>query len=297
MSWRVIQADVLDGLAQLEDGSIQTCVTSPPYYGLRDYGAEGQIGLEATPDEYVSRLVGVFREVRRVLRRDGTLWLNLGDSFGAGKQLRGMPWRVAFALQADGWILRSEVIWAKPNPMPESITDRPTKAHEHLFLLSKSLSYYYDADAVREENAPAYAAEVDAETNCRRSDAKVPVDLQTGHGWRTKAAFTKAGKNPRAYNGAGRNKRSVWTVATQPFAQAHFATFPLKLIEPCVFACSRLGDTVLDPFSGAGTTGVVACRHDRDYVGIELNPEYAEMSRQRIREDGPLLNVPSEVAA
>lgn len=313
---QVICASVLDGLADIESESVQTCITSPPYWGLRDYGTEGQLGLELTPEEYTQNMVEVFREVRRVLRDDGTLWLNLGDSYagaraaGGGtmagfndryfgrktsgdkqrevdgsklarpkvaglkdKDLVGIPWRVAFALQADGWYLRSDIIWHKPNPMPESVTDRPTKAHEYLFLLTKSPRYYYDADAIRETGT-------------------VPAGTKGAKGSADRAA--QAGVNGRppeykVYDGQ-RNKRTVWTVTTKPFSGAHFAVFPPDLIEPCVLAGSAQGDTVLDPFTGSGTTGIVALRHGRDFVGTEVNPEYAEMARERISADAPLLN-------
>ena len=348
----VIHGDCIERMAGLDAESVHCCVTSPPYFGLRDYGTaewEGgdsacdhqyqkggrnpetsskqlsnagttfsqyeaackkcgavridrQIGLEQTPDEYVSKLVGVFRGVRRVLRDDGTVWLNLGDSYaGSGKgrnadgthqeeggkqgtsrgtiegtlfktptlnlkpkDLIGIPWRVAFALQADGWYLRQDIIWHKPNPMPESVTDRCTKAHEYIFLLSKSARYYYDHDAVKEQAV-------------------------TGRDNRQTKTFGKSGNADRNDSGRAqmdcdgtRNRRSVWTVATAPFKGAHFAVFPPKLIEPCILAGCPVGGTVLDPFAGSGTTGVVAKRLGRDFVGIELNPEYAEMARGRI---------------
>lgn len=285
-------------LSRLESGSVQTCITSPPYWGLRDYDQDEQIGLELSPDDYVAELVSVFSEVKRVLADDGTLWLNLGDSYNGAsnnrtgqngyndgrtnrekrfsvggvkglkpKDLVGIPWRVAFALQSDGWYLRSDIIWHKPNPMPESVTDRPTKSHEYIFLLSKQPKYFYDHEAIKE---PAIWAN----------------DSRNGGG-----RFTYDGK--RAENDGfvqqsfvtvndTRNKRDVWTVATKPFSGAHFAVYPPELIIPCVLAGSREGDTVLDPFSGSGTTGEVTLKHERNYVGIELNPEYAEISRQRI---------------
>ena len=469
--FRIIVGDCLSALARLPEQSVQTCVTSPPYWGLRDYGSEGQLGLEPTPEEYVANMVEVFRGVRRVLRDDGTLWLNLGDSYysptatqgrnedksvgtiaglpqvtnmGAStyrrdvpglkpKDLVGIPWMVAFALRQPyytgtikderdriwlaamidaegciyihkrkagasngqgyerkndsygagmevsntsraivervqaltgrgsiseqapsdgrrkqtlyrwnlrtnecrdvlrevypylvakqhqarvaigcpssgeraeaahealkglhgggltdvdfpepagmtepGWYLRSDCIWSKPNPMPESVTDRPTKAHEYLFLLSKSQRYFYDADAIRE----GWADE-------RNGNAGARGNYAEGAG-RAGGGDRSLGLAPMV---SGRNKRSVWTVTTQPFPGAHFATFPPKLIEPCILAGSSTGDTVLDPFNGAGTTGVVALRHDRDYTGIELNPEYAQMARERIYDDAPLLNL------
>jgi site-specific DNA-methyltransferase (adenine-specific) len=296
----------------LPDQSVHTCVTSPPYFGLRDYGMEGQIGLEATPDAFVARLVDVFREVRRVLRDDGTLWLNLGDSYAGGgtigrndttpealarraerygtgtgagsavgasgtrkpvadlkpKDLIGIPWRVAFALQADGWYLRQDIIWAKPNPMPESVRDRCTKAHEYLFLLSKSDRYFFDAEAIKE---PARYV-VDA-------DRKPSGDYSEGSG-RNDAGGHRSG----GFVGSEtRNRRSVWTVTTKPYAGAHFATFPPDLIEPCILAGCPAGGTVLDPFGGSGTTAGVAVKHGRKATLCELNPEYAALVPDRVR--------------
>jgi len=466
-TWGILEGDCREVLATLPAQSVHTVVTSPPYFGLRDYGTgqwEGgdescdhlapaahgydpkatstlgpkrdgisaensahsdavkrqqyggecakcgamridrQIGLEPTPEEFVDALVEAFREVRRVLRNDGTVWLNLGDSYASGgrdwydgsdrvngrgrghrsrpptpagckaKDLLGIPWMAAFALRADGWYLRSDVIWSKPNPMPESVTDRPTKAHEYLFLLSKSPQYYYDAGAIRERDA-GYASG-NGFVGRQGGDRQTVID-------------GGAGSEERFTPGAGRNKRSVWTVATQPYAGAHFATFPPKLIEPCILAgaperacgvcgapwlrvvgkdcecgamvpanakecpecghrntawaegrvtdpalvvdgsgrtpgraaprkagsmghattssrgftssCDHDDDTatgvVLDLFAGTGTTGLVALRHGRSFVGIELSPEYAEMARERIRDDQPLFNSQSEVAA
>ena len=386
MSFRILQGDVLARLCELPDESVHCVVTSPPYWGLRDYGVEGQIGQEPTPEEYVLKLVEVFRETRRVLRRDGTFWVNMGDSYCstapgtmgdplnqrgilAGvsnhraeasrrfrfktphglkpKDLVGMPWRLATALQADGWWLRSDVIWAKPNPMPESVTDRPTKSHEYLFLLTRSSSYYYDAEAISE------IAVGDTPGNLTHK-GKTAYENGDVH-MRTKAGLAKVSAISR------RNKRSVWTIAVEAFSDAHFATFPTKLVEPCILAgtsehgcCAscgapwkriterthtfqsgsgraghapsgkfagsvqaesgdydiRLGPvittatigwdpsclcnagvspcTVLDPFNGAGTAGLVALRLGRSYIGIELNPEYVAMSKRRIDEDAPL---------
>jgi len=289
------------------DQSVQMCVTSPPYFGLRDYGHAGQIGLEQTPDAYVAKLVDVFREVKRVLRDDGTLWLNLGDSYArAGgwsnnngldgvatrqesdramsniaadgsasqklaqgmksKDLIGIPWRVAFALQADGWYLRQDIIWHKPNPMPESVRDRCTKAHEYIFLLSKSERYYFDAEAIAE---PAQNWGTRDRSNFR-GGTDDPLLKQHG------LAGKKHEEEPT------RNKRSVWTVATKPFKGAHFATFPPDLIDPCILAGSKPGDVVLDPFMGSGTTAQVAIMHGRQYIGCELNPEYKELQDERI---------------
>lgn len=315
MTIRILTGDCRDVLRTLADGSVQCCVTSPPYYGLRDYGVSGQIGLERSMHDFISELVAVFREVRRVLRDDGTLWLNLGDSYAGGntggkwregsaradgevrgdgaasrrnrngtgavdgvkqKDLIGIPWRVAFALQADGWYLRQDIIWSKPNPMPESVRDRCTKAHEYVFLLSKSARYYYDAKAIAE-----------AGEWCGK---------QLGIVRGTKVRAEAMGRAPSGNERPGadatapdlRNKRSVWEVATQPFGEAHFATFPPALIEPCILAGCPVGGTVLDPFFGAGTTGLVADRLQRNAIGIELNPQYAEMARRRIHGDAPL---------
>lgn len=297
--------DCIETMRRLPAGSVQTCVTSPPYFGLRDYGHDGQIGLEPTPDEFVAALVEVFREVRRVLRDDGTLWLNLGDSYARtggtdrrvsdtakvgstrntlaqmsdrtskapvglkDKDLIGIPWRVAFALQADGWYLRQDIIWHKPNPMPESVTDRCTKAHEYIFLLSKSPRYYFDHEAIKEPVAASTVARLAQPTLA----AQAGSDRVPG----------KTNGNMKAVgDGESRNKRSVWTVTTKPFKGAHFATFPPELIEPCILAGCPEGGTVLDPFGGAGTTGLVATQAGRDAVLCEINPEYVEMARARI---------------
>lgn len=265
----ILVGDAVERLQTIGGGVAQTCVTSPPYFGLRDYGHDGQIGLEASLDDYVGALVAVFAEVRKVLTADGTLWVNLGDSYGKNKQLLGIPWRVAFALQSAGWYLRSEVIWHKPNPMPESVTDRPTKSHETIFLLAKNEQYFYDADAIKE---PALS----------KNDRRNGAGRHTYNGKRA----DKDGKLQQSFVTVTdtRNKRSVWTVPTKAYKGAHFATYPAGLVEPCVLAGSQIGDTVLDPFSGSGTTGEVALLHNRDYVGIELNPEYAEISVKRIRD-------------
>jgi DNA modification methylase len=315
MSVRILVGDCRSLLRAMPEASAHCCVTSPPYFGLRDYGVAGQIGLEPTPDAFVAEMVAVFREVRRVLRDDGTLWLNLGDSYagtgktgggaqgartgadgaGAGspngkgtwwsprgtglkvKDLIGIPWRVAFALQADGWWLRSSIIWHKPNPMPESVRDRPTSAHENIFLLAKSERYWFDADAVKETDSG------------RPSGNGFVRDHRLSYGER--------GQEEQWEPGAGRNIRNVWTVATQPFADAHFATFPPALIEPCIKAGCPTGGTVLDPFGGAGTTGLVADRLQRNAILCELNPEYAAMAERRIRgEAGMFAGVNLEAA-
>ena len=306
-SYQVIVGDCIEGIRTLPDQSVHTCVTSPPYFGLRDYGMAGQIGLEDTPDAFVARLVDVFREVRRVLRDDGTLWLNLGDSYAGyhgnknalmptsatngwtngtnensrgdkrpqdiglkQKDLLGIPWRVAFALQADGWYLRQDIIWHKPNPMPESVTDRCTKAHEYVFLLSKSARYFFDAEAIKER--AIHSGRVVKATG---ADSK---NANAGFGSDTKGGFTTTD----TLVGDNRNRRSVWTVATKPYAGAHFATFPPDLIEPCILAGSPVGGTVLDPFGGSGTTAGVAMRNGRNAILCELNPEYAALMPERI---------------
>src|SRR5581483_9661453 len=397
---RILVGDVLKCLAQLEDESVQCVVTSPPYWGLRDYGTNGQIGLESTPDEYISKMVAVFREVKRVLRKDGTCWVNMGDSYSSfrdskavpdslrgddtgtfvpiannrngkllasvglkHKDLVGIPWMLAFALRADGWYLRQDIIWAKPNPMPESVTDRCTKSHEYIFLLTKSERYFYDAEAIKE---PQNETTLDRFANGTPRIHGDKERLAEAGEVRANSTFTRSlGILPN-----GRNKRSVWNVATQPFPEAHFATFPEKLIEPCILAgtsekgcCSKCGapwerivepseryakalgrgfhdhsadlaegmkqcrgenrqnyardvcgvhnaqyvtigwqptckcgtadikpGTVLDPFSGSGTTGLVALRYHRNFIGIELNPEYAAMGQRRIVNDAPMFN-------
>ena len=288
----IIHGDCLEMMADMPDNSVNCCVTSPPYFGLRDYGHDGQFGLEPTPDVYVAKMVAVFREVRRVLRDDGTCWLNLGDSYASrqhggkhgykdgqknrterrrccvpdglkAKDLIGIPWRVAFALQADGWYLRQDIIWHKPNPMPESVTDRCTKSHEYVFLLTKSARYWYDAEAIKEDAV----------------DPGVRISTAYGNAGTGKPSTTEY---TRGVVGS-RNKRSVWTVGTRPYRGAHFATFPPKLIEPCILAgCPRDG-VVFDPFAGSGTTLMVALQHGRNPIGIELNAEYIEIARARIQ--------------
>lgn len=332
MTVSILQGDCRNVLATLPAASVHCCVTSPPYFGLRDYGVAGQIGLEPTPDAFVAEMVAVFREVRRVLRDDGTLWLNLGDSYAGGggfsagapstatsksgkygalgglkaggikagngikaKDLIGIPWRVAFALQADGWWLRSDIIWHKPNPMPESVTDRPTSAHEHIFLFAKSQQYYFDAEAVKERAARpdwAYESPTSPGNADRKEDGgctQRKTDKQRGHS-RRHAGFNDRwdAMSHKEQMSLGRNIRNVWTVATRPFSEAHFATFPHDLIEPCIKAGCPAGGMVLDPFGGAGTTGLVADRLGRDCTLIELNPEYADMARRRILGDAPL---------
>lgn len=279
MEARILVGDVRTRLAALEDGSVRCVVTSPPYWGLRDYGRDGQIGLEQTSDAYVAEMVTVFRGVRRVLADNGTLWLNLGDSYGSGKQLIGIPWRVAFALQADGWCLRQDIIWAKPNPMPESVTDRCTKAHEYVFLLTKSPSYYYDNKANAE---PA----IHAGHTVKASSADTAKNAAKGKYGATAIGFTQHD----TVVGETRNRRSVWIVNTKPFRGAHFAVMPEALVEPCVLAGSAIGDLVLDPFAGSGTVGVVAMRHGRNFVGVELNADYAKIAHDRIYDAAPMMN-------
>lgn len=263
----VFQGDAEVLLKQFPSNFFRCCITSPPYWGLRDYGTEGQIGAEEEPSDYICHLVAVFEQVYRVLTEDGTLWLNIGDSYTSGnrgyrapdkknpvramsyraktpdglkpKDLIGIPWRLAFALQKAGWYLRSDIIWEKPNCMPESVKDRPTRAHEYVFLFSKSLKYYYDYESVREPS--------------------------------------------------GRNRRTIWSIPTDPFPGAHFATFPQKLVEPCILAGSQPDDWVLDPFFGSGTVGVVCEQQHRNYVGIELNPEYVNIAVERVRRTERLL--------
>jgi len=337
MSAKILEGNVLETLKDLPACSVQCVVTSPPYYGLRDYGVDGQIGLEPTPEAYVEKLVKVFREVRRVLKDDGTLWLNLGDSYaGSGrgpegglskgenfrelegkhkpyvsdvikpKDLIGIPWMVAFALRADGWYLRSDIIWAKPNPMPESVRDRPTKSHEYIFLLTKSQDYFYDYEAVLEP------ANYDGRKDTVMKGSKKYKDgsyLANGNAnslsvkgrerWRFKN-LQEDGQQPNTIHerrAAGlkdevyavRNKRDVWTVNTKSYSGAHFATFPTELIEPCILAGTKEGDTVLDPFNGSGTTGEVSIKHHRLYIGCELNPKYVKLTHRRLSQVQPVL--------
>lgn len=263
-TYEILIGDCLNTLKTLPAKSINTCITSPPYFGLRDYGRDGQLGMETTPDEFVEALVRVFRDVRRVLRDDGTVWLNLGDSYGKRGQLHGIPWRVALALQDDGWTLRQDIIWHKPNPMPESVKTRCTKAHEYVFLLSKGSRYYYDNEAAKEPSVDPTRVRSDAIGHTQRKLAGRPVDRQ-------------------ASQSAKRNRRSVWTVTTRPYKGAHFATFPPDLIAPCILAGCPEGGTVLDPFGGSGTTAGVAVAHDRQAILCELNPEYAELVPERVK--------------
>lgn len=321
--------DALDIARTLPSESVNCIVTSPPYFGLRDYGHDEQMGSEETVHGYVAGMVALFRELRRVLAADGTLWLNIGDSYGGGaaigrndagrnftggggnrqgsgnpgaqgrrtpvgqaKNLLGVPWRVAFGLQDDGWILRSDIIWAKPNPMPESVTDRPTKSHEYLFLLAKSPKYYFDSDAIAEDA-------VKGDAGSRYDTGKIATHQLDRAQKGPRFGGTKYGddtsqqsrpKSGNVYESNGkRNRRSVWTVASQPFGGAHFAVYPPELIRPCILAGSRPGDTVLDPFSGSGTTGMVATEEGRKYIGIDLNSDYLDLSL-KTRFAQPVLN-------
>ena len=364
----ILQGDALALLKTLPDEHVQCVVTSPPYWGLRDYGVAGQIGLEPTPAEYLARMVAVFEEVRRVLRSDGTAWVNMGDCYAAHigstgaqgktgqranrrhtqktllnratnlqrtntasdfpvalaarvpqqglkpKDLVGMPWRLAFALQAAGWYLRSDIIWHKPNPMPESVTDRPTKSHEYLFLLSKSERYYYDAEAIQEKCSEStharLAQDVQNKIGSTRAHAggksngnmkavgRKPCPNPTPVPMYSYDKTTKPRvKNNPSFDAAmaimpdSRNKRTVWTIPTQAFPEAHFATFPEALVEPCIQAGCPAGGLVLDPFSGAGTTGLVAVKLGRRYLGLELNPAYVAMAERRIKNEVGLLLV------
>jgi DNA modification methylase len=327
VSIRILTGDCLEVLRSLPGASVNCVVTSPPYYGLRDYGCEGQIGLEETPEAYVAKMVEVFREVRRVLADDGTLWLNIGDSYAGGKtgradtgaddlsrraakygtgtgaatgprdfaqrpvpnglkpkDLIGIPWMLAFALRADGWYLRQDIIWHKPNPMPESVRDRCTKSHEYVFLLAKSSRYFYDADAIREPIS---------ETTLDRwggiPERVGPNGLDTVEHSKPNGTARTLGANPD-----GRNKRSVWSITTQPFSEAHFATMAPELAETCIKAGCPKGGTVLDPFGGAGTTALCADRLCRNALLIELNPAYVEIAKKRLTNDAGLF---AEVAA
>ena len=356
---KVIIGNVINAINNIETASVQTVITSPPYWGLRDYGTatwiggdescthrrdskksdktitghknftemlgvgdaiyksnclrcgavreDNQIGLEETPEQYVENMVSVFREIKRVLKDDGTVWLNIGDSYsGSGKgpagnlgkahdernmehkhsaivpnglkakDLVGIPWRLAFALQADGWYLRQDIIWHKPNPMPESVTDRCTKSHEYVFLLSKSRTYYFDHESIKEPSVSNIG-----DSKIRFGGNKYGDSTDPKHQTKSGSVWVASEK---------RNKRDVWSIATKPFKGAHFAIMPESLVEPCVLAGSAVGDTVFDPFTGSGTVGIVALRHNRNFVGTELNPEYAEMAVDRIYNDAPLLN-------
>jgi DNA modification methylase len=308
---KIYQGDCIEVLKTFPDNSIHCCVTSPPYYGLRDYGQDGQIGLEETPEAFVQKLVEVFREVKRVLKDDGTLWLNLGDSYWGGgwkgsqtdlsgtkqgtnagtlcgkdlkkdpkhpiiksKDLVGIPWMVAFALRADGWYLRQDIIWHKPNPMPESVTDRCTKSHEYIFLLSKSQRYFYDADAIKDRMVPS---------SIKRNQSGWNGNEDRGYVSGKQNHISKYMGSNAAKEAEFANKRSVWTITTKPFSDAHFATYPEDLIVPCIKAGCPKGGIVLDPFGGAATTALVAHKLRRDWVMIELNQDYINIAEKRLR--------------
>ena len=344
---KIICGDALEELKKLSDESIDMVITSPPYWGLRNYNVEGQLGLEKTPEEYVAKIVGVFREIKRVLKKEGTCWLNLGDSYAMSsmrgknsdfsktkrgkhyetsgiintnkgvphdlkaKDLVGIPWRVAFALQVDGWYLRQDIIWHKPNPMPESVTDRCTKSHEYIFLLAKNPKYYFNNDAIKEkaitkEERPNGVVrdreyDYDSKQKAMGRHKNLKEKGQTNHTMHIKRTseyqikmqeiFGKNRGNPGMgidgstlgiKNDGLRNKRSVWTINTKPFSEAHFATFPEKLIEPMVLAGCPPKGLILDPFMGAGTTGLVAKKLGKNYLGIELNPEYIKIANGRL---------------
>lgn len=349
---KILFGDCLEVINNIPDNSIDCCVTSPPYFGLRDYGVDGQIGLEETPEQYVNKLVKLFNEVKRCLKQEGTLWLNLGDSYygsgrGSGgtgdaskkqvtnrgtnfavgkkltkyicgdckpKDLIGIPWMVAFALRADGWYLRQDIIWSKPNPMPESVTDRCTKAHEYIFLLSKSREYYYDQEAIKQPvtdtTIQRLAQQIEDQKGSERVPGKTNGNMKAvGPGRNPRTGIDRKGGNQgsekgipaMAINGNGvkghsgyfdaegnwigdgkANKKSVWTVTTKPFKEAHFATFPPELIVDCIKAGCPENGIVLDPFMGSGTTGLVARKLNRNYIGIELNPEYIKIAERRI---------------
>ena len=317
VSHRILHGDCIQMMKTLPDGCVNTCITSPPYFGLRDYkGGTAEIGCESSPEEYVRKIVDVFREVYRILRDDGTLWLNLGDSYASNgcyinswlqkehnkgkkhlhtnnheryedrkafrggeygiksKDLMGIPWRVALALQQDGWYLRQDIIWHKPNPMPESVEDRCTKAHEYIFLLTKNPKYYYDFDAVKEPVAQS--------TVSRLAQKNLPNQIGS-----TRVPGKTNGNMKAVGNSEKRNRRSVWTVNVKGYKGAHFATFPKELIEPCVLAGCPVGGVVFDPFTGSGTTAVVALNNLRNFVGTELNSDYVCLAESRISEEAP----------
>jgi DNA modification methylase len=331
---KILCGGALEMLPTLAEQSVQTVVTSPPYWGLRDYGVKGQIGLETTPGEYLEKMVCLFREVHRVLRDDGTLWMNMGDTYASAwvcnrrnvvgngslengkrdvrpnrladglkeKDLCGMPWRLALALQADGWYLRCDIVWHKPNPMPEAVYDRPTKSHEYIFLLTKKKKYYYDFDAIKERCSESTHARVSQNVAAQIGSDRAHAGGKTNGRMK---AVVRGGVNPKAAQGAAgskqnesfssaccmpvhdRNKRSVWTVATSPYKEAHFATFPPDLIKPCILAGAPPGGVVLDPFAGSGTTGEVALEYGRKFIGIELNPAYIQLIEQRLNRVTP----------
>lgn len=313
---RLVCGDALEMLCREPSESVHCIVTSPPYYGLRDYGVDGQIGMEPSLNEYVDRLVSILREARRVLRKDGTMWLNLGDVYAGSsmtggserstlngshqekrkgksilfdfnrniglprKSLVGLPWRVAFALQDDGWILRCDIVWAKPGVMPESVADRPTRSHEYIFLFSRSSHYYYDSDSIKEpiSNSMRYAIARGAGGD---ADREYKHDRHSRFGQRS---GTRVFSDPDSLRriAEGRNARSVWIIASQPYHGAHFAPFPKEMVKRCILAGSPQGGTVLDPFVGSGTTCAVAAHYSRHSIGFDINPEYIKMAKRRV---------------
>lgn len=336
---QIYNLNCLEGLKQLPDESVQCCVSSPPYWGLRDYKVKGQLGQEKTPEEFIENMVSVFSEVKRVLKKDGTLWLNIGDSYASApknrtvtqatakstmagttktqeqilsqinkvvgdlkaKDLVGIPWMLAFALRSQGWYLRSDIIWFKKNVMPESVTDRPTKTHEHIFLLSKSERYFYDQEAIKE---PAIYDVDGTETLARKArqhngnkslvtdkvNAPRPAgfkDASKMNGKHSNGVATLEGK-PGEYSEQSvgmRNKRDVWHISPAQFPEAHFATFPEEIPDTCILAGSKEGDTILDPFMGAGTTALVARKRNRNFIGFELNPDYIKIAENRLKKE------------
>lgn len=304
---RVLQGNSAEVLKTLPDSIIDCCITSPPYYGLRNYGVDGQIGLEETPEEYIQKLVEVFHEVKRVMKPDGTLWVNIGDTYNGNKKnnddiykhskdfidtnqeinkkkwdgaktkdLIGIPWMLAFALRNDGWYLRQDIIWHKPNPMPEPVKDRCTKSHEYIFLLSKKPQYYFDYEAIREKGVMKKGDN----SGSRQNDTRETHGTGGGNSG-ISLAKEKLAKELEEKGYSTRNKRDVWSVPTKSCKEAHFATFPEELIKPCILAGCRQGGVVLDPFFGSGTTGKVSQKYNRNYLGIELNPEYIEIAQRR----------------
>jgi DNA modification methylase len=314
MTVTILLGSALDILKTIPDSTIQCVVTSPPYFGLRDYGIDGQIGVEHTPMEYINNLLSIFREVKRTLKNDGTLWVNIGDSYagsmngsndhrnkdGLGmvpsdrykgqkpglaglksKDLIGIPWMLAFALRSDGWYLRQDIIWSKPNPTPESVKDRCTKSHEYIFLFSKSKHYYYNAEAIKEPQKYTSIRRAYSNNNVsERKDANSNEYAISGNS-QNKSYELMRNKLENGWD-PNRNKHDVWTITTKPYKGAHFASYPPDLIDPCILAGSRPGDTILDPFNGSGTTGEVAIRHRRNYIGIEIKPEYIKLTNKRL---------------
>jgi DNA modification methylase len=269
---KILRGNALDKLKDIPEQSIHTCITSPPYFNLRNYGHKDQLGLESNSEEFIQNLVNVFSQVKRVLKDDGTLWLNMGDTWDKNKQLLGIPWRTALALQQDGWILRSDIIWHKPNVMPSSVRDRVTNCHEYIFLLSKNKKYYYDNEIIKEDSTFK-----NSKGEFRPNGmAGIGKKNKGKKGFEIRSGLSNMKEQPK------RNKRSVWTITNKPFKDAHFAVFPPDLIEPCVLAGCPKNGTILDPFAGSGTTGVVAQKHNRNAVLVELNDEYIKIAKKRL---------------